>query len=66
MKAKKTTSIALNDSIFRQGGGSSYTPPEISIHALIVESGFANSLSITSPDDDLPQIDDLENWDKWE
>ena len=50
-----------------QGGGNSYTPPEIFIQTVTVESGFAASIGISSPDDDsLPQIDHLENWDNWD
>ena len=49
-----------------EGGGILYLPPEISVIEIGIESGFANSISITSPDDELPQIDGIDNWEDWE
>lgn len=66
MRTKKDRSTALNGSIL-SGVGFAYLPPEISIQTVTIESGFANSISISSPDDDdLPQIEGLDNWDNWE
>ena len=49
------------------GGGNSYTPPDVSIHTITVESGFAGSLTIGAPDDtDLPQIGGVDDWDNWD
>ena len=50
-----------------EGGGNSYTPPDVSIHSITVESGFAGSLTIGAPDDtDLPQIGGVDDWDNWD
>lgn len=41
-------------------------PPEIQLLEVETEAGFANSLSIESPDDEgLPQIKDLDGWNEW-
>lgn len=43
-----------------------YPPPEIQLLEVETEAGFANSLSIESPeDDDLPQLKDLDGWNEW-
>ena len=46
----------------RFGGG--YCPPEITVARIVIEHGFAGSLTPSGEDD--KQIDDLDNWEGWD
>lgn len=58
MKTPKNRSGAADSRVC--GGG--YTPPEIFMERIEIESGFAQSLTPS----DGGQIDDLEDWENWD
>lgn len=69
METENITFAVASDGNYSRfgGGGNSYTPPDVSIHTITVESGFAGSLTISAPDDtDLPQIGGVDDWDNWD